>query len=219
MTEPKAALVAAEPTPRVGPRAPQHLIVVLGSHRAHADDLIPIADALVSRVPHAAAVILTPPGGAGWFIETGGPSDEAAVDAALTRLWPRILKACEAEGVSSNNLSVFGFGQGATLAIAAVAAGLPFACVLALAGRLVGPPKPKQPGAPDLFMSCGERDAVTSPTESRDAAETFSRHGYDVALITAPQLDHAIDPEQIHQAASFLRGTIVGRTLDRREPS
>lgn len=197
--------------PRIGRRAPEHLIVLLTAAGERPDHLIPTADALVARVPGAAAIILESSSGGEWFPETGDASDLPRVETALQALWPRVLRAAEAEGVTSEGLSVFGFGQGATLALAAAAAGYPFACVLALAGRLVGDLKARRAHSPDLFISCGENDVIASPEDSQLAAEAFSRRGYDCALILEPLLGHEIAAEQLHHGAAFLRGAIFER--------
>ena len=199
---------------RIGPRDPEHVIVMLGDAGQSPEDLALAADALVARTSGAAAVILGPAVADPtwrWFPEADGQADAAAIQAALDWVWPEVLKAAKAEGCSSSELSVFGFGQGATLALAAAAAGYPFVCALALAGRLVGDLKARRARSPDLFISYGEDDLVMPPGASQAAAEAFCRRGYSVALIPAPRLGREIALEQLHHAASFLRGAIVGR--------
>ena len=199
---------------RVGPRDPEHVIIMLGDAGQSPDALAPAADALVARVPGAAAIILGPALADltwRWFPETDGEADAIAIQAALDQVWPEVLRTAGAEGCSSGELSVFGLGQGATLALAAAAAGHPFVCALALAGRLVGDLKARRAHSPDVFVAGEEGDLVAASGTSQAAAEAFSRRGYSVALIPAPRLGRETAAEPLHHAASFLRGAIAER--------
>lgn len=124
-----------------------------------------------------------------WFSVRGITEDNrpARVAAAL----PAMTAMIAALGPTQDTVLI-GFSQGAIMALHAVAAGLPVAAVIAIAGRLAGP-VPQQQNWPPITLLYGDADPVMPPNVAR-AAEGWLRDGGAAPTFEMfGGLGHAID--------------------------
>jgi phospholipase/carboxylesterase len=199
---------------RLGPEAPQGLVVVLHGVGADAADMTPVATQLLGQLPgHAAAVLDAPEPfdggdrGRQWF-SIAGVTDVnrgARTEAALPPLWTRIEALLAHERLTASQLILLGFSQGAVMTLASAALGRPFAAGIALAGRLPVEPRPPGPGAPRLFISHGEGDPMVAFADGRQAARRLAAAGFQVRFGRVPHLGHGVIPAQLAHAVAFLR--------------
>lgn len=142
------------------------------------------------------------PEGRQWF-SIDGITDEtrpARIRAARPAL-DALIDGFAAQGIS--RLVLFGFSQGAIMALDALARGK-VAEVVAVAGRLAfdGTPAPR-PGARALILG-GEADHVVPARHSQAAAERLLAAGVDVTCLIQPGAGHQITPRVVKETLAFL---------------
>ena len=105
-----------------------------------------------------------------------------------------------------DRVALFGFSQGAIMALDAIARGRwPVAAVVAASGRLPGAadPLPAAAATPVLLLH-GEADAMVPAEESRRAATRLKAAGFAVETRFFARLGHAISAEGVEAAGAFL---------------
>ena len=193
------------------------LVVFLHGVGASGADLAPLAEPLSAFLPSTAFAAPDAParfdgGGLGrqWFSIAGVSADNRQQRIEQAREgFDRVVSAALAERGFAGRLdrvALFGFSQGAMMALDAVASGRwPVAAVVAAAGRLAGAadPLPAAAATPALLLH-GEADAMVPAEESRRAATRLKAAGFNVEARFFARLGHAISGEGVAAAGAFL---------------
>lgn len=195
-------------------QAPELCIAILHGVGASANAMQPVAQALAKGLPTAAVVALNgydpfDLGGNGrqWFSVKGITEDNrpARVEAALPRVDQAIATEEARLGLTRRKTVILGFSQGAILALhMAASSPNPPMAVIALAGRLAGPPSPAPQPRPPVLLSHGAMDAVIQVAHMDAAATALREAGCLVQTLQIPGLGHAIHPQQIERTLHFL---------------
>jgi len=193
------------------------LVVFLHGVGASGADLAPLAEPLSAFLPSTTFAALDAParfdgGGSGrqWFSVAGVTAGNRQQRIEQAREgFDRVVSAALAERGFAGRLgrvALFGFSQGAMMALDAVASGRwPVAAVVAAAGRLAGAadPPPAAAATPVLLLH-GEADAMVPAEESRRAATRLKAAGFKVEARFFARLDHALSAEGVEAAGAFL---------------
>jgi phospholipase/carboxylesterase len=193
------------------------LVVFLHGVGASGAELAPLAEPLSAFVPSAAFAWPNAPApfdggelGRQWFSVAGVSADNRQERVERAREgFDRVVKAAIAEGGFADRLdrvALFGFSQGAIMALDAVASGRwPVAAVVAAAGRLPGAAYPLRAAvATPVLLLHGEADTVVAAEESRRAAARLRAARFAVDTRFFPQLGHALSAEGVEAAGAFL---------------
>ncbi len=207
---------------------PRQLVVLLHGVGADGNDLIGLAPALATRLPHAAFVAPNAPApcdmapfGYQWFslqdrrpqallrgVQVAAPLLDAFLDAELERY-----------SLADHQLALVGFSQGAMMSLY-VAPRRPhtIAGVLGFSGALIGgetlPADARS--RPPVFLIHGDADEIV-PVEALFAAvQGLQAAEIPVQWSVRPGLPHAIDPESLEHGAAFLASSFAEAA--RRQP-
>ena len=179
------------PTER-GPKQAHQIAILLHGVGAGAPQLLPIANALVS--PTRAIILLEGPepfekdgGGRQWYSLSSQARDGKGtyLAAATSLLLSRVTALAAYEGVPARAISIVGFSQGATMALALAAEGAAAGNCVALAGRCPKSVCPAGRNSPRVLISYGREDDVVPPFESENSLRRFTEAGFEV---TSPDL-------------------------------
>ncbi len=193
------------------------LVVFLHGVGASGADLAPLAAPLSAFLPSTTFAAPDAParfdgGGLGrqWFSIAGVSADNRQQRIEQAREgFDRVVSAALAERGFADRLdrvALFGFSQGAMMALDAVASGRgPVAAVVAAAGRLAGAadPHPAAAATPALLLH-GEADAMVPAEESRRAATRLKAAGFAVEARFFARLGHSISGAGVEAAGAFL---------------
>ncbi len=198
-------------------RMTESLVVFLHGVGASGADLAPLAEPLSAFVPSAAFAWPNAPApfdggelGRQWFSVAGVGADNRQERVERAREgFDRVVKAAIAERGFADRLdrvALFGFSQGAIMALDAIASGRwPVAAVVAAAGRLPGADDPLRAAvAMPVLLLHGEADTVVPAEESRRAAARLKAARFAVDTRFFPQLGHALSAEGVEAAGAFL---------------
>ena len=193
------------------------LVVFLHGVGALGADLAPLAEPLSAFLPFAAFVAPDAPArfdGGGparqWFSVAGVTAETRPQRVEQAREgFDRVLSAAIAERGFAGRLdrvALFGFSQGAIMALDAIARGRwPVAAVVAASGRLPGAVEPSPAAAAtSVLLLHGEFDAMVPAEESRRAAPRLKAAGFAVEARYFPRLGHSISSEGVEAAGTFL---------------
>ncbi len=192
------------------------LVVFLHGVGALGADLAPLARPLSAFLPSAAFVAPDAPArfdGGGparqWFSVAGVSADNRQQRVEQARdAFDRVISTAIAERGFAGRLdrvALFGFSQGAIMALDAIAGGRwPVAAVVAASGRLPGAVAACPAVATPLLLLHGEADAAVPAEESRRAATRLKAAGFAVEARFFPRLGHSISGEGIEAAGTFL---------------
>ena len=208
--------------PRWGPAAggaPRKLVVLLHGVGADGFDLIDLAPGWGKAVPealfiapHAPEPCDMAPYGRQWFsLQDRSPAMmRAGAEAATAWLRPHVEAELARLGLTSRDLALAGFSQGAMMALQA---GLSWpggcAAILAYAGALLAPDSIPEIGPPILLVH-GEADEVVPPAASRRAEQALLAAGLAVEAVYRPGLAHGIDEVGISLGALALQRRLAG---------
>jgi len=210
---------------RQGPEAghAERAVVLLHGYGADGADLIGLAEPLAPHLP--GTVFLAPdapepcaaaPAGRQWFpipqmdgsspIEAGAALARSA--AALDRWLDEILTA---EGLAPDHLLVFGFSQGAMMALHVVPArARAVAGIVGFSGRLIYPEglAARVRSHPPVWLGHGDQDPVVPFSEMAAAETALTAAGFEVTTQTMPDTAHGIAPEALGEALRFMRARL-----------
>jgi phospholipase/carboxylesterase len=193
------------------------LVIFLHGVGAVGSDLAPLAEPLSAFLPSTAFAAPDAPerfSGGGparqWFSIAGVSADNRQQRVEQARQgFDRVVSATLAERGFAGRLdrvALFGFSQGAIMALDAIADGRwSVAAVVAASGRLasVVEPSPAAAATPVLLLH-GEADAMVPAEESRRAAPRLTAAGFTVETRFFPRLGHSISGEGVEAAGAFL---------------
>jgi len=193
------------------------LVIFLHGVGALGSDLAPLAGPLSAFLPSTAFAAPDAPerfNGGGparqWFSIAGVSADNRQQRVEQARKgFDRIISTTLAERGFAGRLdrvALFGFSQGAIMALDAIADGRwPVAAVVAASGRLASAvaPSPAAAATPVLLLH-GETDAMVPAEESRRAAPRLKAAGFTVETRYFARLGHAISGEGVEAAGAFL---------------
>jgi len=194
-------------------KLPVELLLLFHGVGARAEDLRPLAEAVARRRPDAWVVSVHAPhpsefgAGAQWFPVQGVTEESrparvaAAMPAFLDRVdaWQRASRAMPA------HTTLVGFSQGAIMALESTLGDGPAmaARVIAIAGRLAGPPREMR-GLTVVNLMHGEQDRVMPVGLAIAAKQQLLAIGAEVTLDRFDGLAHGIDARVVAAVASRL---------------
>ncbi|GIT92196.1 phospholipase [Jannaschia pagri] len=206
---------------RRGPQTAERLVIFLHGYGANAADLIGLADPLEPHMPGTA--FLAPdapeacagvPGGYQWFPIPwiDGSSEEESMegmDRAVGDLTVFLDEAMAREGVSPEQVVLFGFSQGTMMSLhVAPRRADAFAGVVAFSGRLLKPETLADDvqSRPPILLVHGDQDEVVPVQSLPAAAEALEGAGFDrVYAHIQKGTGHGIAPDGLQVALAFMR--------------
>lgn len=137
--------------------------------------------------------------------------NQSALNSALA-LVKRILEKAAAANIAPERIALFGFSQGATVALEFAARNPQrYGAIIALSGALLGPEGTPRDytgslaGTP-VFLGSGDRDPNIPKRRVDEAATVLERLGAAVTKQIYEGLAHAMEPDEIARATAMLQG-------------
>jgi phospholipase/carboxylesterase len=200
-------------------------LVFLHGYGADGADLLGLADPLAPHLPDT--VFLAPdapercagnPFGRQWFpIPWLDGSSEAAAAAGLAAaagdLDAFLDGVLAAEGLAPDRLFLFGFSQGAMMALhVAPRRPAPVGGIVACSGRLLAPERlaTEAVAKPPVLLLHGDEDAMVPFEEMAKAGRALDAAGFEVHAHVMRGTGHGIAPDGLGAALAFLKGRIGG---------
>ena len=196
------------------------VVVFLHGYGADGADLLGLSDPLAPHLPDtvfyavdAPSRSMANPMGFQWFpIPWIDGSSEAAAAEGLRHsaklLDDFIDKVLADEGLSPENLILFGFSQGSMMSMhVAPRRQDPVAGIVAFSGRLMFPEMlgAEMLSQPPVMLIHGNADDVVPFEEMQAAAETLQASGFDVYGHVMEGTAHGIAPDGLSVALAFIR--------------
>lgn len=201
------------------------LLVFLHGYGADGADLLGLADALAPHLPDTAFVAPDAPEacnagpfGRQWFpIPWIDGSSEAEATAGLLRAQADLDAFLDArladEGLEPSALAVFGFSQGAMMALHVLPRrALPVAGIVACSGRLLAPERlaTEARAHPPVLLMHGDRDEVVPFADMAAAGDALVSAGFETYAHVMRGTGHGIAPDGLSSALGFLREHLPG---------
>jgi len=201
------------------------LVVFLHGYGADGADLLGLADLLAPHLPHTAFVApdapepsRASPFGRQWFPIPwiDGSSEAEAIDGLLRAhadLDAFFDARLEEEGLAPAQLAVFGFSQGAMMALHVLPRRAEaVAAIVACSGRLLAPERlPAEARVrPPVLLMHGDRDEVVPFADMGLAGDALVDAGFDTFAHVMEGTGHGIAPDGIAAALAFLRDRLPG---------
>jgi phospholipase/carboxylesterase len=196
-------------------------LVFLHGYGADAQDLFGLAEPLAPHLPgtlflsvNAPEPCRAAPYGRQWFPIPwldGSSEGEARAGllAAAADLQAWIDATLEEEGLAPGRLALFGFSQGAMMALhCAPRRAEPLAAVVACSGRLLAPDllATETVSRPPVLLLHGDRDEMVPPAAMPEAARALQSAGWtEIYAHTMKGTAHGIAPDGLGVALAFLR--------------
>jgi phospholipase/carboxylesterase len=205
---------------RRGPERAASVLVFLHGYGANGADLLPLAEPLAPHLPGTA--FLAPdapeacamnPGGRQWFpipwLDGSSEAEaRAGIEAAAADLGRFLDATLAAEGLAPSRLALFGFSQGAMLALhLAPRLPRPLAAVVGVAGRLLMPERlgAETRSRPPVMLIHGDADEVVPFASMSEAGRALDAAGFDVSAFVMRGAGHGIAPDGLAAALAFLK--------------
>lgn len=220
MTRPLRALRRDAATGRA-----RSALVFLHGYGADAQDLFGLAEPLAPHLPdtlflsvEAPEPCRSAPWGRQWFPIPwiDGSSEAEAREGLLSAaadLQAWLDATLEAEGLAADRLALFGFSQGAMMALhCAPRRSETLAGVVACSGRLLAPERlaAETLSRPPVLLLHGDRDEVVPPAAMPEATRALHEAGWtDVHAHVMRGTAHGIAPDGLGVALSFLRDRLA----------
>jgi phospholipase/carboxylesterase len=202
---------------------PGRLVVLLHGLGADGDDLIGLAPYWAPLLPEAE--FLSPnapfgcdmaPHGYQWFssLDRGPAAVLAGVRAAAAILDPFLDTALAERGLSTGDLALVGFSQGAMMSLfVGLRRACPIAGILGYSGRLLAPEllKNELRSRPPILLVHGTADPLVRYESLADADAALTAAGVPVETLTCPGTGHAIDEAGLRRGGAFLKEVLIHR--------
>lgn len=211
---------------RIGaaPGQAKALVIFLHGYGANGADLLDIGAYWAADLPRAAFVAPDAPepcraGGPGfqwfpipWMDGSAPEAAEASRQASGAALRALIAREAAAYGLPLSAVALFGFSQGAMMALeVAPRLSAPLGGVIAASGRLwAAEGLAATPHRPPVLLLHGQADPVVPFTHMGEAEAALKAAGFAVTARAFPGLGHGIAPEGLAAAQSFLRAHLPG---------
>ena len=185
--------------------------IFLHGYGSDGNDLIEMAPYIASNFPsmlflspNAPEVCIMNPQGRQWF---NIDKKDERVDDPDEVLKQYIEKQKELYGIKTNKIFLFGFSQGAMVALHI---GLrykeTFAGILSFSGAVVAPTRLDQiMNTTPVLMVHGEDDNVVLYSELQKGSENLKKSNIEVSTLSIPNLGHGIDQLGISKAVDFMK--------------
>ncbi len=195
------------------------VVVFLHGYGADGADLLGLADPLGPHMPDTAFiapdapdVCASNPGGFQWFPIPwiDGSSEEDASAAALQAVKDVdafIAQVLAQEEITPDRLVVFGFSQGAMLALRTlVLRDEPVAGIVACSGRVLDPDSFAETvrARPPVLLMHGDQDDVVPPGYFNEAGQVLEKAGFEVYGHVMQGTGHGIAPDGLSVALTFM---------------
>lgn len=200
------ALIASE--------KPEKLVILLHGYGANGDDLIDLAKAWRSILPttdflspHAPDLSEISPWGRQWFSLQNWSHESIlfGLKKALPSLQAYIEEELKKRNLTSQDLALVGFSQGAMLALyAGLHMPSPPACILGYSGAFIFEESEKPKHRPPVLLIHGDQDQVVPYTALGEAGRNLHALGIEAETHTSRGLAHGIDPEGLTLGGTFL---------------
>ncbi len=196
------------------------LVVFLHGYGADGNDLLGLADPLavhlpdtVFRAPDAPERCAANPMGYQWFPIPwiDGSSEEEArtgMAAAVEDLDAYLDAVLAEEGLSADQMVLFGFSQGTMMALhIAPRRTKQVAAVVGFSGRLMDPEHlaDEAVSRPPTLLIHGDQDEVVPPESLPDAGKALTAAGFEVFAHVMKGTGHGIAPDGLSVALAFIR--------------
>lgn len=196
------------------------LVIFLHGYGANAQDLMGLADPLVSHMPDTIfAAPDAPENCAGsqmgyqWFpipwIDGSSEEDSAkGMLAAADDLNAYLDKTMADEGIAADKTVLFGFSQGTMMALhVAPRRKDVLAGVVGFSGRLLSPETLDDDALtkPPVILVHGDQDDVVPPASLPEAADALAAAGFEVFTHIMKGTAHGIAPDGLSVATAFMR--------------
>lgn len=195
------------------------VVIFLHGYGADGSDLLGLADPLSPHMPDT--VFIAPdapqdcdgaPNGFQWFPIPwiDGSTDEEASEAALNAVQDVdafVSQVLDQEGIAADQLIVFGFSQGAMLALRTLPLrDKPICGVVACSGRLLDPESFAETvlSKPPVLLMHGDQDDVVAPGHFNEAGEALEKAGFEVFGHVMEGTGHGISPDGLSVALAFM---------------
>jgi phospholipase/carboxylesterase len=206
-------------------RRPTGALVFLHGYGADGADLLGLAEPLAPHLPDT--LFLAPdapepcagnPTGRQWFpipwLDGSPPAAaEAGLDAAARDLDAFLDGVLAAEGIAPARLCLFGFSQGAMMALhVAPRRAVPLGGIVACSGRLLRPERlaAEARSRPPVLLLHGDQDAMVPFEDMRKAGIALDAAGFEVFGHIMRGTGHGIAPEGLSAALGFLQARLAG---------
>ncbi|WP_172294329.1 alpha/beta hydrolase [Pseudoruegeria sp. HB172150] len=196
------------------------LVVFLHGYGADGNDLLGLAEPLAPHLPdtvflapNAPEKCLTNPIGYQWFpIPWLDGSAEEAATASMKQsakdLDAFLDKAIENEGVTADDVILFGFSQGTMIGLhVAPRRSEQVAGVVGFSGRLLAPEQLKEQvvSKPPVLLIHGNQDEVVPFESLQEAGNALNTTGFEVYAHVMEGTGHGISPDGLSVALAFMR--------------
>ncbi len=207
---------------RRGPEQGQgrRLVIFLHGYGAGGNDLLGLAESLAPHMPDTVFVAPDAPErsaanplGFQWFpIPWIDGSSEQAARAGMAmaaddlNVW--LDRVLEAERIAAKRAILFGFSQGAMMALhVAPRRAEAVAGIAAFSGRLLTPEllAAEATSKPPVLLVHGDRDDVVPPQSLNEAAEALGKAGFEVHAHVMQGAAHGIAPDGLGVALRFMK--------------
>lgn len=205
---------------RKGAKDAEAVVIFLHGYGADGADLLGLAAPLGPHLPGVAFYAPDAPEpctgnpfGRQWFpIPWLDGSTEAAAETSMQRsvadLDAFIDKVLADEGLSPEQLFLFGFSQGTMMSLhVAPRRAEPLAGVVGFSGRLLAPERLTEEtiSQPPILLLHGDADEVVPPESLPQAAEALEGAGFDVRVYVMQGTGHGISPDGLGVAVKWMR--------------
>ncbi|MDH5540562.1 MAG: esterase [Rhizobacter sp.] len=196
--------------------AATQLVLLFHGVGSNAEDLRPLGTALADRFDQAWVVSVRAPEasdvGAGWqwfsVAGIGEGNRPPRVAAAMPRFVQAVRHRQQETGLNAAATTLFGFSQGAIMALEATQHSAPVAGrVVAIAGRFAQPPR-VAPAGTLVHLMHGEQDRVMPVGLAVEAERQLRALGVQATLDLYPGLGHGIDGRVVDGIVRRLGGQV-----------
>lgn len=195
------------------------MVLFLHGYGADGADLLGLADPLSPHMPDTVFIAPDAPDpcagnamGFQWFpipwID-GSAEEEASAGAlqAVKDVDAFIARMIEQEGIGPDKLIVFGFSQGAMLALRTlVLRDEPIAGIVACSGRVLDPESFAETvnARPPVLLMHGDKDDVVPPGHFNEAGQVLEAAGFEVYGHVMEGMGHGISQDGLSVALTFM---------------
>lgn len=193
---------------------PESIVVLIHGYGADGDDLLALGRSWASLLPNT--LFIAPHGPSVCEMNSSGNQwfglkdwDSARILKEIQMLTPSFNRYLDTllktHNLSSEQLALVGFSQGAMLALHVALHRPQCAGVVAYSGAFLNDPKELKIGRPPILLIHGTEDQVLQASFSQIAEENLKALHVPVTLSLLPNLEHGIDGRGLGMGGAFLK--------------